>query len=334
MFSVLFIFTACEKEESTVSSALKKDATSEKFKVVDGVLHIGDSANYRKNTLDIMKLPEPEFREWERSLGFKSLRSWIREANDAMDRTTNIDELAFWKEKYGDILEIGETEIKPYIEDIFAQCFANRNGNFIVGNYYAKAVSGKTILLRDGSEVEILKYLNKTKSEYEKGIIVDNYEKQYSLRNGCPNLEVWRKYFDKGVLFRFAIARRSDYFSPAYKYTLIRIDLIAKRKNWLGKWKDGTADLKWMESEWRVTDNNGVQWGVGYPAINAGQVGNHSTLKLETLIDCNDDQYYTDYVKPAFDYKKAKGTSNYLDWNKYAVHCCGFPSTECPAADG
>lgn len=75
MFSLFFIFTGCEKEESTVTSDLKMDATSEKFKVVDGVLHFLDQENYLRDAELIQNLPEPEFREWERRIGFKSLRT-------------------------------------------------------------------------------------------------------------------------------------------------------------------------------------------------------------------------------------------------------------------
>src|SRR5690554_897280 len=85
MFCILILFTGCEKEESINSSEVEKVATSEKFKVVDGVLHFLDQENYLKDAELIQNLPEPEFREWERRIGFKSLRTWISDANDALE---------------------------------------------------------------------------------------------------------------------------------------------------------------------------------------------------------------------------------------------------------
>src|SRR5690606_2878179 len=192
-----------------------------------------------------MNMSEPEFREWERSLGFKSLRTWISEANDAMDRTTNMEELAIWKKRYGEILEIGEKEIKPFIEDVYAQCFGNIDGEYYVDKFFIKALPDKILYLKNGNGIEMNKYLSYNKSNPQNGLFINNYIDQKVTRNDLPAYqEIWRKHDDKGVMFRFQMFGTLYPLNPNYSYTYIKIGLYAKKKNWLGKWKDGIADLK------------------------------------------------------------------------------------------
>ncbi|MBY5958906.1 hypothetical protein KUV50_12210 [Membranicola marinus] len=331
MLTVLFVFTGCEKEKSIVSSNLKKDATSEKFKVENGELHFVDAEAFRKDAIEIINLPEPEFWEWEKSMGFKSLRSWVKEANNALDNVKTRDELEQWENEYSDVVKIENDEVKPVIEDPYARHFANRNGVFHIGKAFVQEDSDRTITIKDGDRSKISIARTMKESDIDKGIVINLNEQSIDeviLRSGCVNLEVPRTVGDKRVVYRFKV-RDEDW--NGNKYTLVEVTEYAKKKNMWGNWKDDDAKLKWMECSWQVTDNNNVIHTVTNQINDSNNIPVH---KMSTFLDCGDDTSPSLYVKPSFNYRKGKATSDYLDWNKYAVHCCGFPSSQCPNADG
>lgn len=115
------------------------------------------------------------------------------------------------------------------------------------------------------------------------------------------------------------------------RYQSVWTFLKGQRKNWLGNWKDYDAELKWMECAWKVKDNDG-----NYHTMNehTKQSVGGKVKSIYGITHLYDYTPYSQYTGPYVEYKKGKGTSNYLDWNKYAVHCCGYPSGECPATDG
>lgn len=115
------------------------------------------------------------------------------------------------------------------------------------------------------------------------------------------------------------------------RYTSVWIFLKGQRRNWLGIYKDYDADLKWMECAWKVIDN----WG--RPFTRAEHVKESSGGRVKSIYEIHHLYDYTpasQFTSHYFEYNKGKGTSNFLDWDKYAVHCCGFPTGDCPAANG
>lgn len=231
-----------------------------------------------------------------------------------------------------DIIKIENNEVKAIIENPFVQVFANRNGEFMIGEIYGKAYEDKIVYIRDGdrNKLEYAKTLNK--SDLKNGIVIDKFNFQTLItRNGCPNYQdVYRTdgRFRVNYIMGYLIGVNPN---NNYRYTSVWIFLKGQRKNWLGNWKDYDAELKWMECAWEVVDN----WGRTYTRVEhtkqsvGGKV--KSIYEIHHLYDYTPPSQFTNHY---FEYNKGKGTSNYLDWIKYAVHCCGIPNSDCPAADG
>lgn len=289
---------------------------------------------YRKDAIEIMNLPEQEFQEWEESLGFKSMRSWIMEANDALGDVKSEGQRQNWKQKYGDIVKIEKNEVVPVLHNTYWQSFANRKGEFKIGKTLGKIYPEKTVLIQDGDRSKLSNAKNMNKTDLNKGIIVDLHNdahtKTITARSGCIDIEATRENDDENrrVVYRF-ISEGVPLINGDV-FTLVTVEAYADRKNWVGDWVDDNAELEWMDCSWQITDNNNNDHTITDQVRTSGSSSVHGII---FTVDCFDDTPSGSYVEPNFNYYKGRATSSEIEDGEYAVNCCGVPSGECPDAD-
>lgn len=277
-----------------------------------------------------MNLPEPQFLEWEKRIGYKSLKSWVNEAYQILEQAKTQAEFNQWKIEYRDIMEFNGSDVQSKIQDPYALHFSNREGIFHIGKKLVKAFHDKNVIILDGDRTKIEKSKSLNISSIKEGIVIDSHtdSDDLVLRSGCVNLETDRVHDSKRVVYRFKIDKRTF---GSYYFTLVEVSEFAKKKNIWGNWVNDEQKLKWMECSWQVTDNYNINHTVTEQVHDSDDIKVHG---LSLFLDCQDDTPHASYVTPTFNYRKGKATSDLLDWNKYAVQCCGFPSAQCPDADG
>lgn len=328
--TTLLFFTSCEKESTitTTNEQSNKLIATGKFKVENEILHFLNEETYRKDAIEIMNLPEQEFQEWEESLGFKSMRSWIMEANDALGDVKSEGQLQNWKQKYGDIVKIEKNEVVPVLHNTYWQSFANRKGEFKIGKTLGKIYPEKTVLIQDGDRSKLPNAKNMNQTDLNKGIIVDlhndTYTKTIATRSGCPTPNVDEESNgDYRTIYRFIIHEVA--LTSGDHATVIEISTHADKKNWLGQWRDDYALLQYTECSWEITDNDGINHSVS----NQARIATVNVHSIYTYYDCYDDTPPGSYNLPVFNKSKGASTSNRMGGTECLI-CCGFPSGDCP----
>lgn len=138
----------------------------------EGALHFTDTANFFSQLEKIMELSDVEFKEFEKSVGFKSLSTVLEEAYKAFDELETESDLQAWKDKYGDVVELRDSIVTPLIQQPSYQRLANRLGEYYIHNTYVKITERQVALVVGGDKRKLKGSADVNSSDVKNGVIV------------------------------------------------------------------------------------------------------------------------------------------------------------------
>ncbi len=148
LFGVLLSFTlflASCNNDVEMPAEVNAQFTSP-ITIEGGILHFSSIASFAETCDNISDMNEDEFRQWENSLSFKSLRSEINFALDQLEECN--DSLLFQNllTINSDLFEVEDSTIVPIVESISYASITNREGFFYIGETLHKVKGGKLIV--------------------------------------------------------------------------------------------------------------------------------------------------------------------------------------------
>lgn len=211
IFSTLLIisvlFFSCQKEDSLTEITNETPETFEqkslelnynnltiadvpKIETFDKMLHFKDNNQYEKLTSILANSNETELDNWEKQIGFVSLRSIQNHIYDKLENVKSEIEIRNFLAKYDNVFELylnedNEQEIRPIVDGLVLPILINENGFFRVGNTVSK-VTSDYIISTDITNYEMLKNItNKDAATIEDNEIFS--VKKHTVRSyrGC-----------------------------------------------------------------------------------------------------------------------------------------------------
>src|SRR5690606_13871279 len=267
ILTALFILPGCEKEKNIISSNLKNDGATEKFKVVDGELHFINPETYIQDLKSIIAMNEEELDQWEASLGFKSYRSWFNQSADEFFNLKSENEYEAWLEAYDDILFVKDSMVNPILSHGIYEKIANRSGEFVVGQTFYKILPNCLISIPNGDRnllVEAMKYKS---SNLKKGIKIfpiklDKEIIELRYAQTCGRLEITSSHEEGGdrkvyLTVNLGILITSvPYIGDIYE-TFARVDAHGRKKGLFGGWNKYKTKIYVENVSAQVKDNLG-----------------------------------------------------------------------------
>lgn len=149
LLSFTLLLTACNNDVENPAEA--NIHLSSPITIENGVLHFSSIASFSEACDNISDMSEDEFRQWENSLSFKSLRSEINFALDQLEECN--DSLLFQNllTINGDLLEVKDSTIVPIVESESYASITNREGLFYIGETLHKVKRGQLIVSLSGN---------------------------------------------------------------------------------------------------------------------------------------------------------------------------------------
>lgn len=298
--------------------------------MVNGELHFTNPDTYFDDVQQILDMNEIELNEWEASIGFRSLRSVINEAHDAAGELTSVDQIPAWKEKYQDVVKIEDSTVTDIIEDGDYQTIANRSGEYMIGDTYAKVLPDRTIMIRDGDRTRIGEAMQMEQSDFDKGILVIDNGSTYEieLRTSCGSNQTHTGVSQNGNRKAHLKMNVKEFPSGGYSRTKVTIDQYGEKKGLF--WSKYPTQHQLQYVNYEVYDNNNVL--VTRPT----DYGHLVLLEVKSFRtnfyfgDITPSNYYT--ITPKWESVKGRATTRGTD-RQWAVVCCGN-YTNCPQTVG
>lgn len=330
-FLLLFFLSACEQEELIPDDVAQIQSSGiENVQVVNGELHFTNPDTYREDLGKILKMNEIELNEWEKAIGFNSLRSVINEAHEEFGKLTSADQIPAWEERYGDVVEYRDNEVFDRIEWPTYQIIADRSGEYMIGDTYAKALPDKLIMIQNGDRTRLKEAMSLTQSDYDIGIlIVDNGTKfKIETRTSCGTSQTHQGVSEHDKRRAYIILHIKEENSGGYSWTQVVLHRYGKKKAF--GWHKYKTQHQTQYVNFEAYNNNGILQTL---------VSDYSSLFLVdvkdvyTYFDFNDftpSNYYT--ITPDFEKAKGRTTTRGTD-RHWATICCGY-SSNCPQTIG
>lgn len=326
-------FSACERDELQPNDeSLNLQFTDiENVRVVNGELHFTNPETYFDDVKKILKMNEIELNEWETSIGFRSLRSVINEAHDAAGELTSIDQISDWKEKYKDVVKIQDSTVTDIIDHPFYQTIANRSGEYMIGDAYAKVFPDKIIMIKDGDRSRLAEAREMERSDSDKGILIIDNASKYKIqtRSSCGNGHTHQGVSEKDKRRAYLVLHTKKESSGGISGTQVVMHQYGMKKGVF--WRKYNTQHEAQYVNFKVYDNNNNLISL---------LSDYSNLILAevkyfyTYFDFNDltlDKYYT--ITPKFESAKGRSTTRGTD-RRWATICCGYSLSYCPETVG
>lgn len=148
-------FVGCEKDilENEITNDLtnkKSEQIKPEVEVIDGVLHFRDIEAFVKITDNLGEMDEKERDNWENNLGFKSLRTSIKEVYDLIELSGETDKVDQIIKENDDLIYKQMDEIIEIIPSHLYQSVSDKSGVFFVNGIIQKVVENKIYTSKDG----------------------------------------------------------------------------------------------------------------------------------------------------------------------------------------
>lgn len=315
------------------SQVLLKGATIELDK---GILNIQDTEKLSETFLEILNMRESDLDKWEASIGFKSLRTVVNEANYEFGELQNETQFAKWKEKYKDVVELRDSTVTELVGDRLSQVLSNRAGEYKVGTALIKAYNDKVVTILDGDRSKLLKASRSVESQFEEGIMVEMSTASQSLLtqpnllcSGGRHLSGKVEHDKRRAYITYTIKANCDVNVSSFCRTWIDVRFYGQKKTLFG-WNKYKTRHHGDNIRFSLTDN-----GVFYPLAASGGFSYESFTDENEgymAINMGNQTYFTDYQTPgSFDAARGRSRTRGTG-NNYAVICCGNAFVGCPPA--
>jgi hypothetical protein len=250
IFSFLLIAFSCKEEieKNFPQASLKNyDVLGSSLEVKDGTLHFG--SNFFEVTEILTKMTEEELDQWEKQVGFKSFRSFIKEIYERTSEMDNFNEM-WLVENYPNVFRNVNESVFPIIESPIDRIICNQ-----FGEYYTAGVYNR--VLRD----RLISVVNPCKEKIEKALLIEKsngYEGIYSfphrsvesdLKNTCIDFyHVIRRNSDREVNMQMKVEVKTSVvqnFPFDYKVQRYYVfwQVWGRKKNFWGNWVQYDTDL-------------------------------------------------------------------------------------------
>ena len=217
---------------------------------------------------------EIELNEWEASIGSRSLRSVINEANDAACELTSEDQVPAWKEKYQDVVKIEDSTDTAIIDLGYYQTIANRSGEYMIGNTYAKVLPDKMIMIKDGDRSRLSEAKSMERSDFDKGILVLDNGANYTIetRSSCGTNQTQKGVSEKGKRKAYLKMNITKISSGGWSQTRVEIHQYGEKKGIFWSKYYTQHQLQYVNFEAYDNNNNLVSFPYDYPSLDLIEV--------------------------------------------------------------
>lgn len=171
----------------------------------EGILVFATLQDYQLLTASLIKMDEEEFKDWEKKVNFKSLRTYINQLyQEGSEYIKNRGDYEIWVKKYSKYLILDEDGfVEPIIGSQLYRSIVNRNGEFYIGtalNKVDKEYVTITAIENGMDNSRKMKYVfNNVHSRGEYGNVVE-YPKitgyGYTGANVSHSITTWFKIYN------------------------------------------------------------------------------------------------------------------------------------------
>ncbi|QKG79240.1 hypothetical protein [Tenuifilum thalassicum] len=257
----IHLLNSCTKEDNHFTKIHqhendKYDFLYEKTTVENGTLVID-----AKSFFDVLKvlsgMNNDELDYWEDKIGFVSYRKKINEILEKYynDSTLKPKELA---NKYPDLFYYEDSTIYPIIDNKLDQIICNTKGEYFTSDVYNKWFRDKFILVFDPDNEKIEFAKNTINTYAEKGIHV--FEKSDLVDTKFKCISFYKTYRQSGRcriylqvdIKKMIVGIKGFPFNTKIEQYYAGWKAWGERKNWLGKWKSYSTNIRVSEAKYSV----------------------------------------------------------------------------------
>lgn len=234
------VFNSCEKNETVLP---KDNAISNtEIQLKDGALSFSSVNAFFETTGKLGAMTEKERNDWEKSLGFTSMRAELNSIFNAITETEDESVINDIVSLNSDIVKIQNEEIIPIIESQAYAAISNRSGIFFVEGVIHKVDGGRIASSEDGDVASVTNALTGSLKSSQTGVrVVDFIGSSSTLKSGGCGTEM--------TAYTQTSDRKCDFKMKTYKYYCTgccgnyyyqvksESTITNYKKNWLGKWK-------------------------------------------------------------------------------------------------
>lgn len=194
LFLILSSFIACQNEKNSLdeqivpnhqetitslSRSTQNNVLDSVYVNTEGALVFETATAYMSITDTLLQFTNKELDQWEKSIGFSSLRKKLNKIYDEAFEINDVEAFPYLITKYPKYIELNYGNIEPIIKAKFYHNILNLDGYFYIKNDKYEVI--------DGSHVKItLNATSKTKQSAESITIL--YSKQTEITKNTPSL--------------------------------------------------------------------------------------------------------------------------------------------------
>ncbi len=291
----LIVLQSCEKKEliGLEDTTLQKD---KKVYVNNGIPVFQSQEAYSDIINELANKSEIERKQWEESLGFKSLHTIYNELNEveiALEEKlySGYDENLSKKElqKLGLPIDVHSDIYKEYLNkgiikevrdddgseafylnvfDPIAACYTNENGLMVINDTLYQYTASK-LKMMPGNTLKADILLNAKNTDKTNNIFVINFDDKSTISGDNWSKSSGWKYESSKKRYRMDVKGWSWTYGPNdddYMGSKFWVDLKAERKRW-GKWKrrNSYKPVKQLHAVWDYKYTISKYWYGGYP---------------------------------------------------------------------
>lgn len=334
-FVLVGFITSCNKTEEVLP--LISTVSNADIEVVDGALNFKTAKAFFETSEKLGAMTKKERDDWEKSIGFKSLRT---ELNVVMNNIANTEDESAINQivsSNSDIVLIQNEDILPIIESQAYAAISNRLGVFYVEGTIHMVDGGRIASSEDGDVASVTNALTGNLKSSEAGVDVVDYIDSSSLstlKSGGCGTEM--------TAYTEANKRKCDFKMKTYKYycagccgtyyyqVKCESKIINYVKSW-GKWKTYNTSCEMKERGYTisvpvVTGFNGISSVFYYANVTHTFSYDHSSYDCATMTRWS---YVGDQVQnssintPSFSRVKGQATNRGITDGSWAVINCG-----------
>lgn len=247
IFLMVFVgFVGCQKGslENEVLNEVKEkqiEQVKAEVEVIDGVLHFRDIEAFVKITDNLGEMDEKERNNWENNLGFKSLRTSIKEVYDLIELSGEKDKVDQIIKENNDLIYKQDDEIIEIVPSHLYQSVCDKSGVFFVNGIIQKVVNNKIYTSEDG-RIETINKVIKSKSKVENVRSMLYFETNSPF--GCYMAQGTvekdrRKMYARIKVYQIIIFGQGQ--QPMYYWVSVQRYSASYKKNWFGHYYSKAA---------------------------------------------------------------------------------------------
>lgn len=334
----IFFLMSCEQSDFYQNRVLseKQLLNSQEglanVKVINGELHFENWETYSDDLNKILAMDEKELDYWEKSIGFKSYRSWFNRSAEEFFQLKSKTQYQKWLEDYKDILFMQDNTVTPILAEGIYDRVVNRSGEFVIGNSYVKVLPDKLILIENGDRKKLSEVIGLKSSNEENGIYIMPFNSKESiieLRNSqtCGDSELSSQHTqggDRKALLKLTLDKTLGYNSAIgyYYETVINMRAKGHKKGLFGGWNVYRTDIYVSDVTVLVHDNHGNSaW-----AVQNGSAYIEDVKEIELTYRVGDKTSTSSYNESNTDIIWGKGRAKTRGTgNEWTTICCNVP---------